>query len=89
MRFTWSAEKLAANIAKHAVNFEEVAHFGFDVALIRADVRFDYGEPRLVAIAPIGSRLHVLVFSVERRNVRLISLRKANRKEFARYAREA
>ena len=40
-------------------------------------------------MAPIGSRLHVLVFTVERRAVRVISLRKANGKEIDRYEQEA
>jgi len=50
-----------------------------------ADVRVSYLEPRLVAFAPIGRRVHVLVFSVERRTVRVISLRKAKNKEVDRY----
>jgi uncharacterized DUF497 family protein len=58
-------------------------------ALVRADVRSDYPEPRMVAIGPIGLRPHVLVFSVETRSVRVISLRKANQKEFDRYVIEA
>jgi uncharacterized DUF497 family protein len=43
----------------------------------------------MVAIGPIGLRPHVLVFSVETRSVRVISLRKANQKEFDRYVIEA
>ncbi len=89
MRFTWSPAKNAANLMKHGIGFERVDRFDFGVALVRADVRFDYTEPRMVAIAPIGVRLHVLVFSVETRSVRIISLRKANQKEFDRYVNEA
>jgi uncharacterized protein len=61
----------------------------WSAALVRGDTRHDYGEVRLTAMAPIGSRLHVLVFTVERRAVRVISLRKANGKEIDRYEQEA
>ncbi len=84
-RFTWSASKRLANLAKHGVDFDEVGEFDFAAALVKADARFDYVEPRMIAIAPIRRRLYVLVFSVEARTVRVISLRKANRKEFDRY----
>lgn len=89
MPITWDDTKRATNLAKHGVDFASVLSFDWEAALVRADVRHDYPEPRFVALGPIGSRLHVLVFSVERRAVRVISLRKANSKEFDRYEAEA
>jgi uncharacterized DUF497 family protein len=89
MAIAWDETKRASNIAKHGVDFASAVAFDWVAALVRADTRKDYGEPRLVAMAPIGMRLHVMVFTVERRTVRVISLRKANSKEFDRYAREA
>ncbi len=89
MRFTWNAAKAASNLAKHGVAFDAIDGFDWDEALVRADVRGDYGEVRLVALGPIGDRLHVVVFTIETRSVRLISLRRANRKEFDRYVSEA
>ncbi|MDO9713609.1 BrnT family toxin [Paracraurococcus lichenis] len=50
--------------------------------------RFDYGEVRLNALAPIGDRLHHLTFTVERRMVWVISLRKASNREIDRYEAE-
>jgi uncharacterized protein len=44
---------------------------------------------RLNALARIGDRIHHLTFTVERRAVRVVSLRPANRKEVLRYATEA
>jgi uncharacterized DUF497 family protein len=85
----WDEEKRAANLAKHGVDFANVADFDWSEALVRADTRKDYGEVRLVALAPIGDRLHHLTFTVERRVVRVISLRKANNKEIDRYEAEA
>jgi uncharacterized DUF497 family protein len=85
MRFSFDPAKAAANIAKHGVAFSVVEDFEWDEALVRADVRFDYAEPRMVALAPVGNRLYSLVFSVERRTLRIISLRKASTKEIRLY----
>jgi uncharacterized DUF497 family protein len=84
MRYDWNPAKAAANLAKHGVAFETVVGFEWDVALIGADLGQD--EVRLVAIGYIGLRVHTLVFTPERRCVWVISLRKASKKEIARYA---
>ena len=79
MRYDWDETKREANIAKHGVDFIAAEDFEWDVALTVAS--HSTTEPRLVAIAPIRRRLHVLVYSIETRIVRIISLRKANRRE--------
>ena len=88
LRYSWDPAKATSNFAKHGVDIQAVQQFGWAEALVRSDVRTGYPEPRLVAFGPIGTRLHVLVFSVERRGVRVISLRKAKREEIRRYAAE-
>ena len=88
MPITWDEAKAASNLAKHGVAFEAVFEFDWETALVLADVRFDYPEPRLVALSLIGSRVHTLVFTIERRAVRVISLRRSSRKEALRYAEE-
>jgi uncharacterized DUF497 family protein len=85
MRYSFDSAKAAANIVKHGVSFQAVEAFEWECALVVADVRFHYPEPRLLALAPIGDRLHALVFTVERRTLRVISLRIASRKENRRY----
>jgi len=89
MLIEWDETKRAENITKHGVDFAAVETFDWSVALVRGDTRHAYGEMRLIAMAPIGGRLHVLVCTVERRAVRVISLRKANGKEISRYEQEA
>lgn len=83
MRYSFDPAKAASNVAKHGVSFDSVSEFEWEAALIQADTR--HNEPRLVATAPIGDRVYVLVYSIERRSVRIISLRKANNKEIDRY----
>lgn len=89
MDYRWDGAKRAANLAKHGVDFAEAEGFDWSAALVRADLRADYGEVRLVAVAPIGDRLHVLVFTIRRRGLRVISLRRASAKELKRYEAEA
>lgn len=86
MDYTWDPAKAASNHAKHGVAFEAAEVFGWDVASINATFGHEGGEPRLMALGPIGSRLHVLIYSTETRSVRVISLRKANNREKRRYA---
>ncbi|WP_367159915.1 BrnT family toxin [Kozakia baliensis] len=83
MRYDWDETKRLSNVEKHGVDFVSAEDFEWDAALIRASE--SSSEPRLVALGPIGDRLHVLVYSIETRTVRIISLRKANKREVSLY----
>ena len=86
MLISFDPSKDAANIDKHGVSLAQARAIEWDTALVAADDRFDYGEPREYAIAYIGLRLYVVVY-VDRDAVRrIISLRKANKREIERYA---
>lgn len=88
MQIQWDERKRAANIEKHGVDFVLVLRMDWAAALVRADVRRHYGEVRLNALAPVGARLYALTFTVERRAVRVISLRKASNREIEAYERQ-
>ena len=47
MRLSFDPGKLSRNIRKHGVSFAAMEEFDWDAALVLADVRFDYPEPRL------------------------------------------
>ncbi len=49
------------------------------------DGRFDYGEERWVAFGLIGKRLQVMVYTFRAETIRIISFRKANKREKAYY----
>lgn len=66
------------------MDFASVEQFEWPQAMIQADTR--HNEVRLIATAPIAGRLHVLVCTIERRVVWVISLRRANLKEIRNYA---
>lgn len=81
MCYEWDEGKRLANIAKHDVDFGEAASFDWSTAIEAKDSRFDYREERWVVLGFIGSRLHVLIYTKRGKNIRLISLRKANERE--------
>lgn len=86
VRYTFDPAKLAANVARHGVWFVQAEGFEWAEAVVAVDDRRRYGESRMVATAPIGPRLHVMVFTLRDATVRIISLRKANIREVRRYA---
>jgi uncharacterized DUF497 family protein len=74
------------NLAKHRISLAAAADIDLDNAIIIEDTRFDYGEARFLAYAPIAGRLHVLWFTMRGSVVRVIGLRRANRRERTKYA---
>jgi len=87
--FNWDPTKAAANLEKHGVAFSAVLDFDWQTAFVRADIRVEYGEVRLVALGTVDGVVHSLVFTIRQTSLRVISLRRANRKEAQRYAEEA
>lgn len=85
MKIEFDPEKNAGNIELRGISFEEAARFDWENALITPDMRRDYGEPRYRAFGFIENRLHALVFTPREGAIRVISLRKANRREVLRY----
>ena len=81
--FEWDERKARANLAKHAVGFDE-ASSAFDDPLGRVldDPRHSFGEQREVLLALSNrTRLLVVMFNVRERTLRLISARLATRAE--------
>ncbi|MBF0416005.1 MAG: BrnT family toxin [Magnetococcales bacterium] len=85
MRIIHDPAKDIINRKKHGLSLKEAAHLDWDEALIWEDIRRDYGEARQVALAVLGTRVHVVVYVDRMDGRRIISLRKANVKEVMRY----
>jgi uncharacterized DUF497 family protein len=86
IRYEWDETKRVENLGKHGVDFEAILRFDWSMSIARPDRRFVYGEERIVAFAPIDGRLHAAVYTSRGDTRRIISLRKANRREQATYA---
>ncbi|RLM22688.1 hypothetical protein BIY29_11820 [Brenneria alni] len=87
MAFEWDGDKAHSNLHKHNVAFEFACEIFFDPdALSVPDNRFDYGEKRYQTIGKASGQILLLVVHTDRfSSIRLISARKANAKERARY----
>ncbi|MFN5808485.1 MAG: BrnT family toxin [Burkholderiales bacterium] len=85
MRFESDPTKDQLNLDKHGVSLGLASDLDWDAALLWIDDRREYGETRILALAPWTSILYYVAF-VDRGNVRrVISLRRANRREVRRY----
>ena len=87
MQFDFDSGKDATNLSKHGLSLAAAAELSWDAALVWIDNRADYGEVRMVALAPVGDVLFFVAF-VDRESIRrIISLRKANRREVSHYVK--
>lgn len=85
MRFDFDPNKNRLNLEKHGLSLSLAEELDWDAALLWIDDRQDYGETRVLALAPKTEILYYVAF-VDRADVRrIISLRRANRREVKRY----
>ncbi len=80
--FAWDEDKRIANIAKHGIDFADVREMFAGPMLVSSDTRKEYGEERQIGFGFVHGRLLVVVFTErEPGTIRIISARKANRRE--------
>ena len=85
MQIEFDPVKDASNQEKHGVSLALASTLDWEAALVWMDERQDYGELRMVALAPATGVLYCVAF-VDREWIRrIISLRKANRREVKHY----
>ena len=85
MKIEFDPAKDAANHAKHGVSLSMAVNLDWEAALVWVDERFEYGESRMIALAPQTEILYCVAF-VDRGEVRrVISRRRANRREVKHY----
>ena len=85
MRVEFDPAKDRANRVIHGVSLALAEKLDWDAALAWVDDRFEYEELRIIALAPEVATLYYVAF-VERGNARrIISLRRATRREVKHY----
>jgi uncharacterized DUF497 family protein len=88
MEIEWDSDKADSNFKKHGVSFEEAATALLDpMALAQEDAAAE-GEPRWILIGMTTQlQLLTVVYTLRRQDrIRLISARRATRKEAKHYA---
>jgi hypothetical protein len=85
VKLEFDPAKNERNIRERGLSFELVDHFAWETAETHEDTRFVYPEPRFVSSGLIGDRVFVVCFTPIPDGIRVISFRKANAREVARY----
>jgi uncharacterized DUF497 family protein len=84
----YDPKKNSSNIAKRGLSFDRVHEFDFATATTFEDDRVDYGETRWRSFGFLDGRLHALVHvEIDENVIRVVSLRRANKREVKRYGR--
>ena len=82
MDFEWDAAKAEENLRKHGVDFPAATHVFHDLyRLEEEDTRLPYGETRIAVIGMVGEQVLVVIYTPRGERIRIISARKANRRE--------
>ena len=85
MRITYDDEKRARTLRERGLDFERCAEIFDGTEVTRQDTRDDYRETRWVTVGYLEDRLVVTVWTERDGARRIISLRKANEREQARF----
>ena len=85
MKIEYDAAKSRRNVERRGLSFADALELLSGPQVTRQDVRHDYGEQRVIAYGLIRGRMHVCVYTLRRDGYRIISLRKANRREVDAY----
>ena len=85
MKFEFDPAKSRKNTTGRGLPFELAEVFEWETAITNEDTRRQYPERRFTAIGFISERLYVLVYAHSKDTIRIISFRKANKREIKRY----
>lgn len=88
MTIEFDPDKDVANVRKHGISLASAEEMDWNDLLIEADSRYDYGEDRYLAYGVLNNRVYAMVFTKRPFGPRIISLRKANRRERKKYEKE-
>ena len=85
MKIEYDPAKNEWNIKERGLSFDLADNLDWDTALVTEDIRNEYPERRFVAAALLFGRLHILCFTPIHGGIRVISFRKANKREVKLY----
>lgn len=85
MRITFDPAKREKTLNERGLDFADAVVVFAGPTYSFADLRFDYGEPRFITIGLLSGRMVMLAWTPTLDGRRMISMRKANEREQARY----
>jgi len=82
VKYEWDEAKSRLNFTKHGLHFADSEQVLDGPCVTFVDDRFDYGEERLISLGLLAGRVVLIVHAPSGDRVtRIISMRKANRRE--------
>jgi uncharacterized protein len=84
----FDAAKSDKNHRNRGIGFKRFAEIDVDTAVAVEDTRNDYGKRRLRVLGRIDGKLYAAVITPRGEAIRVISLRRANKREERAYAKE-
>jgi uncharacterized DUF497 family protein len=88
MKIDFDPEKDESNRSKHGLSLADAVALDWETLLAKRDLRREYGEERMIGYALMADRLCCVVYADRDDVRRVISLRKANRREVRAYVLE-
>ena len=83
MRFSWSEAKRQSNLFDHGLDFVDAPRVFEGLTYTFEDNRFDYGEERFVTLGLLDGVVVSIVHTESLRLIRVMSFRKATKREQA------
>jgi uncharacterized protein len=78
----WDEAKNRSNFAKHGLDFADAEQVLAGPCVTFVDSRFDYGERRFITLGLLAGRVVIIAHTLRGEDItRIISMRKANRRE--------
>jgi len=85
MQIEFDSDKRDKTLTQRGLDFAHADEVFAGVNITAEDARFDYGEPRFTTVGVLDSRMVILVWTPRGGVRRIISMRKANEREIARF----
>ena len=85
MHFTSDPNKSRANYFKHGIVLEFAQYLDWTKKVVWQDVRCNYNEVRMSGLVPSEGKVYAVVYVLRAEFTRMISLRKANKREAKHY----
>ena len=86
MQIEFDSDKRDKTLAERGLDFARADEVFAGKQFTAQDLRIGYGEPRFFTAGMLGERMVILVWTPRGEGRRIISMRKANEREQARYA---
>ena len=86
MQIEFDTDKRERTLAERGLDFARAAEVFAGRTYTIEDLRNDYAEPRYITVGKLDHRMIIMVWTLRGETHRIISMRKANEREQARYA---